>query len=117
MGIDCCCDATGKIIGAVVAAEQWDDRGAILRDGDDGRFRVLVGEQRRQNADQCAGGHHRDDRPAGGKERRQMRFCLVESDIDMRGAGAGAVEFCTDRIGNPAAERMARLGQDDDGGF
>ena len=34
-----------------------------------------------------------------------------------RGSGAGAVEFCADRIGNPAAERMARIGQDDDGGF
>ncbi len=117
MGIEGCGDGAGKIVGAMVTAEQRNDRGAILRDGDDGGLGMLVGEQRRQNADQRAGSHHRDDRPAGGEERRQMRLCLVESDVDMRGSGAGAVEFCADRIGNPAAERMARIGQDDDGGF
>ncbi|MFO1056779.1 MAG: hypothetical protein U1E53_07395 [Dongiaceae bacterium] len=67
-----------------MAAEQRHRGAAVLGDGDHRRLAPLVGQQRRQRADQDAGGAQPDDRLAGGEQRAQMRRDLVEAH---RGVG------------------------------
>ena len=66
-------DGAGEPVGAVMAAEQRHRDAAVLGDGDDRRLAALVGEQRRDGADQDAGGADADDRRAGGEQRAQVR--------------------------------------------
>ena len=50
-----------QIVRAAMAAEQRDDARAVLGDRDDRRLVALVGKERREDADQDAGGADADD--------------------------------------------------------
>jgi hypothetical protein len=88
-------DLAGKAVGAMMAAEQRDDLRAILRDGDHRRLAALVGERRREQADQDAGGADTDNGAAVGEEAGQQELAVfaVEAAVMHVGADQGC-EAC-----------------------
>ena len=97
-----------------MAAEQGHDGGAVMAECDDRRFGTFVGEQRRERADEDAGGHDADDAMPCGIELAQMSGCHGEADIGLD-TGGQAVNF---RAGQPfgqlAGERQPALVEDDE---
>ena len=65
-----------------MAAEQRHDARAVLRQREDRRLVALVGEERREDADQDAGGADADDRPAGGEEGARWASLSVKACVD-----------------------------------
>jgi hypothetical protein len=85
-------DPARQVIGAVMAAEQRHGDAAVFGDGDDRRLGALVGEQRRQAADDDAAGADGDDGLAGSEETAQVLADVVEADGGIRDPGREAVQ-------------------------
>jgi len=101
---------TRKTVGAMVAAEQRDDVGAVLRDREHRRFGGLVAEMGREQADEDAGGANADDRPAFGEEARQHDAGILAIVATMDDVGA-------DDRGEALRQLGAAGGEGDDGRF
>lgn len=67
-----CRDPLGECIGAAMAAQQGHGHAAVLGHGDHRRFPALVGQKRRQGADEHARRADSDHGPAGGEEQPKM---------------------------------------------
>ena len=70
-------DLAGQPVGAVMPPQERHDLGAILGDRQYWRLTVLVGEVRREQADEDAGGADADDRGAGQEQARQQGLCVL----------------------------------------
>jgi hypothetical protein len=88
-------DAPREVVGAVMAAEHWNDMGAVLGKHDHRRVGPFVAEHRRQQADQGTEREHRNDRPAGGEERAQMLASVGKGDGTAIDTRLEAVDLCT----------------------
>jgi hypothetical protein len=100
-----------------MAAEQRHDLGAVLRDGDDRRLVALVGKERREHADQNAGGADADDRAAGGEEAVEVGSKVVETPRFGEGRAAEfsrKVHLSSDRRLRPARRFHPGSGQRDE---
>ena len=104
-----------QVVGAMVAAEQRHHRAAVFRHGDDGRLASLVGEHRRQGADQGAGGAHAHDRPSVLEQAAQMRAGVVERAVGARHAtGPSVHRRAAERRGEASGDIEAAGRQHDD---
>ncbi len=106
-----------EVIGAMVTAEQRHDGGAVLSDGEHRWFRVFVGENRREEADHSAGGHHGNNRSAGGKQRLDMILGRCKAQICLLDPGGSTMQFAADVRRNAATQRSGGLTQNNDGRF
>ena len=86
------CNLRRKRIGAVMAAEQGHDGGAIFGNGYDWRLGSLVGEMGGNGADEDAAGAEADDGLALLEEFGEMGGCLGVGDI-AAGYAIGRVDF------------------------
>ena len=86
---------------------------AVLRQGQNRRLPRLVRQQRRQGADQNAGGTEADDGPTLGEKLPQMRPDLGEADGAARNPRGEAVQLALDGVGGQLA-RGKRGGTEND---
>ncbi len=96
-------DPPGKRVGAVMAAKQRNYRAAALRHGDHRRFLALVGQERRQRADEHASRAKSDDRPSGGEQRSKMGGRIGERHRAAGDAWREAVQLSIDGVGDALA--------------
>ncbi len=98
-----------------MAAEQRHGDAAILRHRHHRRLGPLVGEERRQRADQDAGGAQAHDRLAFGEQPAQMRADIVEPDRGLRHARREAVQPCPgQRLQQPLGRRPPARAEHED---
>ena len=93
-------DRARQVVGAAMAAEQRHDRRAVLRHRDNRRLLALVGKERREHADQDAGGADADDRSAFGKQRAEVSRRIARD-----------MHLAADGVGGEVRGRRARLRQ------
>ena len=108
--------AATQLVGAAVAAEQWHDSAAVLRDGDDRRLPALVGESGRESPDQYAGGAHPHDVESVREQPAQLGADVAERNVHVGHTGGISVDAGLGQARpDPSGHGRAPLRQHHDG--